>query len=198
MSVQHNQLLQEDRENIEQLIMLFDSLFEQVKLQQEVRDRWFQHYLSIIGAVSALAALCFGFFSDHVSQKYLLLFIASVFFLAGILGILFYVLYMMQRQNYRKIYKGLEVLQDKICLVLLSDVERQQMIIHFKKHKKGADYITILIENIICSTCFAISTGFAMIALLYAIQEVFIISIILFVIVFGVLYIVYSDMEEAL
>ena len=188
---------QQDNQNeLEYLILFFDSLFEQVKLQQEVRDRWFGHFLSIIGAVSALAALCYGFFSNHISQQYLLLFIAAVFFLTGIIGILFYILYMKQRQNYRKLYRGLAVLQDKISQMLLTEKEQEKMIVLFKKSKKGADFITILIENVLCSSCFTLSICFAMLSEMHTFHDIVFFALIIFVIIFLSLYVVYSEMEE--
>lgn len=45
---------------------LLNVLLEQVKLQQEVRDRWFGHYLTIIGALTALATLCLKIFENMV------------------------------------------------------------------------------------------------------------------------------------
>lgn len=58
---------------------LLNILFEQVKLQQEVRDRWFGHYLTIIGALTALATLCLKLFESTVKKEILYLFLGLMF-----------------------------------------------------------------------------------------------------------------------
>lgn len=183
-------------EDTEDLMSLLSVLFEQVKLQQEVRDRWFGHYLSIIAAISALAALCFGYFVDRLGEKLLFGFLSAVFLLAGILGILFYILYIRQRQNYRKQYRLLSVVQEKIMKQVLTEQELNAAESTFVCRRWGADFVTLLIENIICGTCFGLSSGFLLLALSISYKCVIFIVLCIFVICLVTLLLVKKIMEK--
>ena len=73
---------------------LLNVLFNQVKLQQEVRDRWFGHYLTIIGSLTALATLCLKLFENTVKKKILYMFLGLMFLFLSSLLILFFFLYL--------------------------------------------------------------------------------------------------------
>ena len=94
---------------------LLNVLFNQVKLQQEVRDRWFGHYLTIIGSLTALATLCLKLFENTVKKKILYMFLGLMFLFASSLGILFFILYLCQRKNYKQTYNYLSVVQNVKC-----------------------------------------------------------------------------------
>ena len=53
------------------LTSILSVLFDQVRLQQEVRDRWFGHYLTIIGAISASATLALKIFESSIEKSVL-------------------------------------------------------------------------------------------------------------------------------
>ena len=97
MESQNNYLVEYDADS---LVHLFEAMYEQVKLQQEVRDRWFGHFISIIGSISAIATLCFGYFSKILAKKYLMMLLSCFFCFAGILGILFILLYIIKTLPY--------------------------------------------------------------------------------------------------
>ncbi len=139
---------------------MFEVLFEQVRLQQEVRDRWFGHYLTIIGAISAVATLCLKLFENSVNKHSLYRIVGMIFIFAGSIGILFYILYLNQRHNYRKQYSQLSIIQNIILSSVLSKSEFNRTNNTFTTRTKGADFYTLLIENIISSTCFAIGILF--------------------------------------
>lgn len=141
--------------NINDLINTANYLFNQVKLQQEVRDRWFGHYLTIIGSVVAFSTLVLKIFESSISIEILLYIASFAFGLAGVLGVLFYILYQCQRHNYKKLYKLMEELQCKIISCCEVDYSGIDML--FKRKGKGADFYTLLIQNILTSTCFTIS-----------------------------------------
>lgn len=182
--------------NSEVLTPLLGVLFEQVKLQQEVRDRWFAHYISIIGAIAALATLYFEFFKDTVNKKCLFLVISLIFLFAAIIGVLFYVLYLNQRQNYKKQYNTLSLVQDMILKKELNIHNNNKNIRSFKTRRHGADFITLIIENIICSTCFTISGCFVSVAFSLAFKFIILISLLVFIISFSILIILYNKWEN--
>lgn len=146
--------------NTDSLLSIYPVLFEQVKLQQEVRDRWFGHYISIIAAIVTLATLCLKFFEDSTKIESIYFMVGLIFILAGVLGVLFYVLYLCQRQNYRQVYAKLYVIQTVLLESSLPNDVVKDMSIGFKTRRYGADYFTLLIENVLCSACIGIGTGF--------------------------------------
>lgn len=166
-------------------------IFDQVKLQQEVRDRWFEHYIAIIGAITGIATLCLGLFSNSMQTNYLLLLAGGIFILASILGILFYMLYLNQRYNYKQNYKLLSALEAQILKRQMNNEVRP-----FTTRKHGADYTTLLIENVICAACFTASSCFLASGFNLDISKVFLIGIITFCCCIIVLQIIYHRWEK--
>ena len=142
------------------LASVFSVLFEQVRLQQEVRDRWFGHYLTIVGAIATVATLCLKFFETSVRKNVLFVVIGAIFVFTGTLGVLFYILYLCQRRNYRDVYVRLSALQRIILTRWLSKAELKKINNGFTTRSRGADYYTLLIESSISSACFAVGFGF--------------------------------------
>lgn len=177
--------------NDDVLVSLTTIIFEQVKLQQEVRDRWFEHYIAIIGAISALATLCLGLFSDSMQTNILLLLVSVIFLLASFLGVLFYVLYLNQRYNYKRNYKLLSALEGKILKKQIGNDLKT-----FTTRKHGADFITLLIENVICAACFTASICFFTSGLSLATPYIVTSGIAAFALCILILQIIYNRWER--
>lgn len=139
---------------------LLSVLFEQVKLQQEVRDRWFGHYLTIIGALTAMATLCLKIFENVVQKENLYFFLGLVFIFACVLGVLFYILYLCQRRNYKRTYNLLSVMQTEIfkSISVIPSKLYEESTFTIKRH--GADFYTLLIQRLIDVTMFGVGIVF--------------------------------------
>lgn len=137
---------------------MINVLFEQVRLQQEVRDRWFGHFLSIEGAIVTFATLLIKFFEDTLSSKLLCYLSGGIFAFSTIIGYLFYILYLNQRMNYIRTYHILSKLQNELSKSIPGIEVMSSTAFNSRKH--GADYFTLLIQNLICSTCTGISIAF--------------------------------------
>lgn len=139
---------------------LLNVLFEQVKLQQEVRDRWFGHYLTIIGALAALATLCLKIFENIAQKEMLYLFLGMLFVFACLLGSLFYILYLCQRKNYKQTYNVLSALQTEIfkSMSVIPPQLYKESVFSTKRH--GADFYTLLIQSLIDATMLAVGIAF--------------------------------------
>lgn len=129
-------------------------IFEQVKLQQEVRDRWFGYYLTINAATAALATLLLNLKLPYSLSP---AFVASVPVATNtIIGVLFYELYLHQRSNYLSRYKILQMLQDKAIRQIFADDEYEKLYAmkswFDKRSRVGADYITLQIQAVLTST----------------------------------------------
>ena len=77
---------------------LLNVLFNQVKLQQEVRDRWFGHYLTIIGSLTALATLCLKLFENTVKKKILYMFLGLIFICKFIRNSVFHFIFVSEKK----------------------------------------------------------------------------------------------------
>lgn len=139
---------------------LFNVLFEQVKLQQEVRDRWFGHYLTIIGALTAMATLCLKIFENVVQKENLYFFLGLVFIFACLLGVLFYILYLCQRRNYKRTYNLLSAIQTEIfkSISVIPSKLYEGNTFTIKRH--GADFYTLLIQSLIDAAMLAVGIVF--------------------------------------
>lgn len=139
---------------------LLGVLLDQVKLQQEVRDRWFGHYLTIIGALTALATLCLKIFENMIQKERLYLLLGLMFVFACLLGVLFYILYLCQRKNYKRTYNFLSTIQTEIfksMQVIPSELYEENT---FATKKHGADFYTLFIQSLIDSAMFAVGIVF--------------------------------------
>ena len=90
---------------VEELIALANFIFEQNKMQQETKDTWFGHYLSIIAGVSALSTICLAVLQDSADIKEIYFFVGVAFIFTGVLGYFFFWIFLCQRSNYWKNYK---------------------------------------------------------------------------------------------
>ena len=175
---------------------LFAVLLEQVKLQQEVRDRWFGHYLTIIGALTALATLCLKIFENMVQKERLYLLLGLMFVFACLLGVLFYILYLCQRKNYKQTYTFLSTIQTEIfksMQVIPSELYKEST---FATKRHGADFYTLFIQSLIDSAMFAIGIVFLAISQMIKIRIVCILATIGFIVVLIVLQLTRSFYER--
>jgi hypothetical protein len=85
-------------------------LFERVKLQEEVRDRWYRNYLLIMASTVTVLGLAFEFAAraDRVAQ----IFFSSLGFFLGIVGILSFQIHLSQRYNYTVYLRRMQLLDD--------------------------------------------------------------------------------------
>lgn len=155
---------------------LLNILFEQVKLQQEVRDRWFGHYLTIIGALTALATLCLKIFENMVHIEMLYLFLGLLFIFAFCLGNLFYILYIHQRRNYKQLYNFLSTVQKEIFKSIPSIPSKLYEKDSFAAKRHGADFYTLLIQSLIDAAMLAIGIVFLAISQKATLHKAFVIA----------------------
>lgn len=166
---------------------LLGVFLEQVKLQQEVRDRWFGHYLTIIGALTALATLCLKIFENMVKKERLYLLLGLIFVFACLLGILFYILYLCQRKNYKQTYNFLATIQTEIFKSMPAIPSKLYKESTFATKRHGADFYTLCIQSLIDSTMFAVGIVFLAISQMMQICSACIFAIIGFIVVLIVL-----------
>lgn len=150
-------------ENINDIVDFANYVFEQVKLQQETRDRWIEIFISIVAGVSTFATFTLAFFSNSIKIENLYIIMGLIFMLTGVLGVIFYFLFLSQRINYKLHYKVLNEIQQIIINKYLSKkygdyypTDRSP----FRKYKRGADFYALLIENVVVVVCFAVSCTF--------------------------------------
>lgn len=178
------------------LCNLLNVLFNQVKLQQEVRDRWFGHYLTIIGALVALATLCLKLFENAVNNEILYMFLGLVLVFSSLLGVFFFILYLCQRKNYKQIYGSLRLVQNEIFKSIFGISNAANKKNTFVTHKHGADFYTLLIQKLINSTMFAVGCFFINISLSVQICVIITSAIIEFILMFILLQLIYRFFEQ--
>lgn len=174
-------------------------VLEQVKFQQEARDNWFGHYLTIVGSVVGFATIVFAVFSDSLNIKNLEIALGGIFILTGLLGVLFYFLFLTQRVNYKMHYRVLNELQASFATRYLKKnysfyypIKRTP----FKKSKFGADYFASLIQRILVSFCVMTGTPLLVIGLGKAIYIAALIGGASFIAVLVMLTIIHRKYEE--
>ena len=129
------------------LIEYLKFMFEHVKLQQEVRDRWFRYYLIITGVISAAGITAIQlFYVDGSFNKFLFSLLLLLSIAMFCIGSCFFMIYLKQRLNYLKQYKIIEILENK--LPFFEDI---QSISDRRVKKYGADFYTIWIHILINS-----------------------------------------------
>lgn len=144
------------QDDCELMIGYADFIFEQVRFQQETRDKWFEHYLTVVGAVVGFATIVFAVFSEAWNIVFLQLVLGGIFILTGFLGILFYFLFLAQRVNYKMHYRVLNELQHKFASQFLEKPYSYYYPIKrtpFVKLKYGADFYASLIQRLLVSFC---------------------------------------------
>lgn len=149
------------------IISFANYIFEQIKLQQEARDKWMEFYLAIFGGVATFATFALTFLDDRLDLCQLERIIGATFILAGIIGFVFYLLFLCQRINYKMHYKVLDEIQRKIVSQYLSRPYNEYYQVNrspFKKFKKGADFYASIIYNLVIVACFMIGIVFLLIS----------------------------------
>lgn len=155
----------ENQDNYEQMFEYANFIFEQVKFQQEARDNWFGHYLTIVGSVVGFATIVFAVFSESWNIAILQIVLGCIFILTGLLGIIFYFLFLTQRVNYKLHYRVLNELQANFASHFLKEPYSfyyPSKRTPFKKLKFGADFFASLIQRILVSFCAMIGTALLM------------------------------------
>lgn len=156
-------IINSENEEVKDMINFANYIFEQVKIQQEARDKWMEIYLLIVGGVATFATFTLAFFTDIIGLKDLYLILGSIFMLTGILGIFFYLLFLSQRINYKLHYKVLSEIQQIVIREYLSKSYEEYYPTDrspFKKFKRGADFYASVIQNIVILICFIVSCLF--------------------------------------
>jgi len=104
----------------EQWLYYHCHLFERVKLQEDVRDRWFRYYLVIMASTITILGLAFRFAKEQevVALKW---FFPLLGLFLGVVGILFFLLHLSQRYNYRAFMERMTLLEEEIFYPMLSD-----------------------------------------------------------------------------
>lgn len=156
-------IINSENEEVKDMINFANYIFEQVKNQQEARDKWMEIYLLIVGGVATFATFTLAFFTDIIGLKDLYLILGSIFILTGILGIFFYLLFLSQRINYKLHYKVLSEIQQIVIGEYLSKSYEEYYPTDrspFIKFKKGADFYASVIQNIVILVCFVVSCLF--------------------------------------
>ncbi len=184
--------------DVEELISLANFIFEQNKMQQESKDAWFGHYLSIIAGVAAITTICLSVFEDTIKIE-ILYFIAGVAILfTGLIGYLFFWIFLCQRANYWKNYK----LLNEVQIILIEKTIKKPYNYYypsnspFAKRKHGADFYASVLENIMVSICLAVGILFIMLS--FKLKSVYICSITIFsfILSFGLLYFMFKNFEK--
>ena len=156
-------IINSENEELKDMINFANYIFEQVKIQQEARDKWMEIYLLIVGGVATFATFTLAFFTDIIELKDWYLILGSIFMLTGILGIFFYLLFLSQRINYKLHYKVLSEIQRIVIREYLSKPYEEYYPTDrspFKKFKRGADFYASVIQNIVILVCFVVSCLF--------------------------------------
>lgn len=189
------------QDNCEQMLEYANFIFEQVKFQQEARDNWFGHYLTIVGSVVGFATIVFAVFSQSWNIKILQITLGCIFILTGLLGILFYFLFLAQRVNYKLHYRVLNELQYEFVARFLKE---QYSFYYpskrtpFKKLKFGADYIASFIQRLLVSFCTMIGIALLLLGFGKTICQVISVGAIAFIVVLVLLKIIHRMYEKTI
>ncbi len=173
-------IINSENEDVKDMINFANFIFEQVKIQQEARDKWMEIYLSIVGGVATFATFTLAFFTDIIGLKDLYLILGLIFILTGILGIFFYLLFLSQRINYKLHYKVLDEIQQIVIREHLSKSYEEYYPTDrspFKKFKRGADFYASVIQNIVILVCFGVSCLFFLLYLDLAPKRIIVVCI---------------------
>lgn len=132
-------------------------ILEQVKLQQEVRDRWFGYYLTIAGAVLGIGIGSVKIFTVSTFSPYLWMLLLVLSIAMFLIGSCFFMVYLRQRLNYLSYYRRMEYAEREFLkaatanhvISIDQEYKPQREIIHI--HKLGADFYTVWVHIIINS-----------------------------------------------
>ncbi len=181
------------------IINFANYIFEQVKIQQETRDKWMEIYLSIVGGVATFATFTMAFFTETIAMNELYLVLGTIFLFTGVLGIIFYLLFLCQRVNYKLHYKVLYEIQKIVIDEYLSnsyDVYYPTNRTPFKKFKRGADFYASIIQNLIIVSCFVLSSLFFSMGLSKSKRYIAVVCIFVAIIIEFILRVLYKLYEN--
>lgn len=184
--------------NLENIMSLANFVFEQNKMQQESKDVWFGHYLSIIAGVAAFTTICLTVFEDSIKIEILYFISGIAVSFTGLIGYLFFWIFLCQRLNYWKNYKLLNELQ----IILIEKTIRKSYDYYypantpFSKRKQGADFYAAIVENIIVSICLSVGSLFFMLSFNVKSENIFVVVLIVFLISFITLICVFKNFEK--
>ena len=188
----------EDEIDIEKVMSLATFIFEQNKMQQESKDAWFGHYLAIIAGVAAFATVCLTVFEDTIKVEILYLISGIAILFTGLIGYLFFWIFLCQRANYWKNYKLLNEIQ---IMLIEKTIQKPYGYFYpsnapFAKRKHGADFYASVVENILVSICLSLGSIFIMLSIELKNNFIYGIAVIVFTFSFGILYFVYKNFEK--
>ena len=187
------------QDNCDQMLEYANFIFEQVKFQQEIRDNWFGHYLTIVGSVLGFATIVFTVFSESWNITILQIALGCIFILTGLLGILFYFLFLAQRVNYKLHYRILNELQYEFATRFLKE---QYSFYYpskrtpFKKLKFGADFFASFIQRLLVSFCTMIGSALLLLGFGKTICQVIPIGVLTFIVMLVLLKIIHRMYEK--
>lgn len=156
-------------------------IFEQVRFQQEARDNWFGHYLSIVGVVSGFATVMLAAFSEKWNLKLIEICLGAIFLVTGVVGILFYFLFLTQRVNYKMHYRVLNELQEKFAKTYLKNPYTDYYPTTrtpFKKLRYGADFFASLIQRLLIALCATVGCVLLGLGLSYPYKIICLVSVV--------------------
>lgn len=188
----------EDEIDIEKVMSLANFIFEQNKMQQESKDAWFGHYLAIIAGVAAFATVCLTVFEDTFQAEVLYLVSGIAILFTGLIGYLFFWIFLCQRANYWKNYKLLNEIQ---IILIEKTIQKPYGYFYpsnapFAKRKHGADFYASIVENILVSMCLTFGSIFIMLSMTLNHNVICAFAAAIFLFSFGVLYEMYKNFEK--
>jgi hypothetical protein len=105
----------------------YKHLYDRVKLQEEVRDRWFRYYLLIMASTVTIM----GFALREIgSAGQIPVFLSLLGIFIGMVGVIFFRVYLNQRYNYSVFLRQMKLLDDKFFYPTLVG---PQLVSHMKK-----------------------------------------------------------------
>lgn len=190
-----------NQDNYEQMLGYANFIFDQVKFQQEVRDKWFGIYLTIVGSVVGFATIVFAVFSKSWNITILQIILGCIFISTGLLGILFYFLFLTQRVNYKLHYRVLNELQANFASRFLKKTYSfyyPSKRTPFKKLKFGADFFASFIQRLLISFCVMIGSALLMLSFENKICHTIFVGVGTFSVIFVLLTIIHRVYEKVL
>jgi hypothetical protein len=97
-------------------------LFDRVKLQEEVRDRWFNYYLLIMASTVTIMDFALKEMGS-ASQIPFQVFLSLLGIFLGIVGVIFFQIHLNQRHNYMVFLRRMELLEHNFFYPKLVDPE---------------------------------------------------------------------------
>jgi len=126
------------------------TITEQLKMQQEVRDKWFRFYLIMVGPI--FAALVGILRSDlmEYNVNYTHWLTTILCFCIFLIGLFFFLMYVRQRYNHLILYRRVEIIEKTIVKPAIFGTDGK--IVFHKHYQFGADFyascIYILLNSI--------------------------------------------------